>query len=319
MSGFSNPIANAAGTLVRAVMKSVDFVAGVAGWQITRDGSAEFNDGTFRGAVTITAPVTISSAQGEIDLDPTTAKIKVIAKGNNSEIDIDPNNVNPQITFLSPDHTNNSFINAVSNNGNNTSDLGLNGGAYTPPDGTPRRTRLWFRDSQDAATLECFKAATQKTKGGYAQVTSTAVFVGYRDDDATINDFLTFQNTRGNASISLPLGLFNENWQPLTLFNGWTNFGGGFTPASFRLNASPIQSLQIAGVLTKGNTADGTVIAILPPAYCPQTTHRVQIAVDILGGTRTPTLDIQPNGNISILGCTATNHITFDNMISIDL
>lgn len=49
MSGFSNPIANAAGTLVRNLMKSVNYVAGVAGWRISRDGSAEFSNVLIRG------------------------------------------------------------------------------------------------------------------------------------------------------------------------------------------------------------------------------------------------------------------------------
>lgn len=51
MSGFSNPVSNAAGTLVRAVLKSVNFVAGLVGWQISRDGDAEFNNVSVRGTV----------------------------------------------------------------------------------------------------------------------------------------------------------------------------------------------------------------------------------------------------------------------------
>jgi len=53
VSGFSNPVTNAAGTLVRAVMKSVNYVAGLAGWQISRNGDAEFNSATIRGDVII--------------------------------------------------------------------------------------------------------------------------------------------------------------------------------------------------------------------------------------------------------------------------
>lgn len=47
--GFSNPVANAIGTLVRNLMKSVNYIAGVSGWRISRDGSAEFSDVTIRG------------------------------------------------------------------------------------------------------------------------------------------------------------------------------------------------------------------------------------------------------------------------------
>lgn len=53
MSGFSNPVANAAGTLIRTVMKSINFLTGVSGWAIFKNGNAEFNGGTFRGDVVV--------------------------------------------------------------------------------------------------------------------------------------------------------------------------------------------------------------------------------------------------------------------------
>lgn len=54
--GFANPVVNAAGVLVRAVMKSVNYAAGLTGWQITRDGDAEFNDVTVRGEIYVSDP-----------------------------------------------------------------------------------------------------------------------------------------------------------------------------------------------------------------------------------------------------------------------
>jgi hypothetical protein len=49
--GFSNPVSNAIGTLVRKALQSFGFVAGVFGWQIQRNGNAEFNNVTIRGQV----------------------------------------------------------------------------------------------------------------------------------------------------------------------------------------------------------------------------------------------------------------------------
>lgn len=51
--GFNNPILGGDGGLVRATIKSPDYVPGVAGWAINKDGSAEFNDVIFRGSVVI--------------------------------------------------------------------------------------------------------------------------------------------------------------------------------------------------------------------------------------------------------------------------
>ncbi len=52
---FSDPIV-AGSTLIRPAIKSPDYVAGVSGWSINRDGSAEFNDVLVRGDITVTIP-----------------------------------------------------------------------------------------------------------------------------------------------------------------------------------------------------------------------------------------------------------------------
>lgn len=60
---FTSPVV-AGVQLVRNAIQSQNFVTGVAGWRIARDGSAEFNNGTFRGNV-IVGPT--SSAHVTID------------------------------------------------------------------------------------------------------------------------------------------------------------------------------------------------------------------------------------------------------------
>lgn len=46
---FGNPIVGGAGSLVRQSIHSPDYVAGVSGWTINKDGTAEFNSTTIRG------------------------------------------------------------------------------------------------------------------------------------------------------------------------------------------------------------------------------------------------------------------------------
>jgi len=50
---FSNSITGRGGALVRQSIHSPDYVPGVSGWTINRDGSSEFNNGVFRGSVDI--------------------------------------------------------------------------------------------------------------------------------------------------------------------------------------------------------------------------------------------------------------------------
>lgn len=49
---FVDPVANGS-TLVRQAIRSPNYVAGVSGWAINRDGSVDFNNGTFRGTLNV--------------------------------------------------------------------------------------------------------------------------------------------------------------------------------------------------------------------------------------------------------------------------
>lgn len=58
---FTSPVV-AGVQLVRNAIQSQNFVTGVSGWQISRNGNAEFNSGTFRGSLVIGSPGTGSGA-----------------------------------------------------------------------------------------------------------------------------------------------------------------------------------------------------------------------------------------------------------------
>lgn len=50
---FGNPILGGQGTLIRNAIKSPNYVPGVSGWSINKDGSAEFNDLVVRGSIIV--------------------------------------------------------------------------------------------------------------------------------------------------------------------------------------------------------------------------------------------------------------------------
>lgn len=50
---WSNPIVGGGNTLIRDSIHSPDYVAGISGWTINKDGSAEFNDVNVRGTFTV--------------------------------------------------------------------------------------------------------------------------------------------------------------------------------------------------------------------------------------------------------------------------
>lgn len=51
MLTFSNPVVGGV-ALVRPAIQSPGYVPGTDGWTANQDGSAEFNNGTFRGTLT---------------------------------------------------------------------------------------------------------------------------------------------------------------------------------------------------------------------------------------------------------------------------
>lgn len=69
MTGFAHDIAGGDGGLVIETVHSPNYVPGVSGWTINKDGSAEFNDITIRGGVlssTLTAGNTVVIDQNGI-------------------------------------------------------------------------------------------------------------------------------------------------------------------------------------------------------------------------------------------------------------
>jgi len=57
---FNNPIVGGT-TLIREAIKSPNYVPGVSGWSINKDGSAEFNDVTIRGSLIVDGDVTLDA------------------------------------------------------------------------------------------------------------------------------------------------------------------------------------------------------------------------------------------------------------------
>lgn len=50
---FTNEVIGTNGVLIRNWLQSQNYVPGTSGWQITKDGNAEFNNGTFRGSIEV--------------------------------------------------------------------------------------------------------------------------------------------------------------------------------------------------------------------------------------------------------------------------
>lgn len=90
-------------------------------------------------------------------------------------------------------------------------------------------------------------------------------------------------------------------WQDLPLANEWTPANGWQTP-QFRQQIDG--AVQCRGSATPGTLTDGTVLAILPPAYAPP----AQLEFRVGGGTATAAADlyVAADGTITIQAMTGT-------------
>lgn len=75
--GFGNAIVGGAAALIRAAIKSPNYSAGSAGWQVSKDGSAEFNNVTVRG--TINGTLYVLNSSGAFFYSPSEASGNLIA------------------------------------------------------------------------------------------------------------------------------------------------------------------------------------------------------------------------------------------------
>jgi len=181
---FSNPVAGGL-TLIRQALRSLGYAAGVSGWSINKDGSAEFSDATIRG--------------------------KVIATGTGgARIVIDPAGTTPEIDFLSPDGSNLAFVNLVSG-APSQAQLGINSGKYDPGDGVRRYFRLFAADNNIVAQV--IRESNQHNFGGFIQWVQHAITMAIQDTDG--GTFTRFQiNDDGSMTLTTDSGL------PVLLKNG---------------------------------------------------------------------------------------------------
>lgn len=89
---WDNPIAANDGSLIFPALKSPNYVAGVAGWQIARNGDVEFNDAVIRGS--------LIAGNGEIVLDDNGLRIN---DPSGSFVVIDPDGTRVDVQMNPPD------------------------------------------------------------------------------------------------------------------------------------------------------------------------------------------------------------------------
>lgn len=98
-----------------------------------------------------------------------------------------------------------------------------------------------------------------------------------------------------DGSVYTSGGIVNEARKEVTLLNNWTNYGVGYTPASFWKDANGV--VHLTGLIKNGTVANRTVLFTLPAGYRP---FELEIQTAQNGNSALRRINIMNNGNVTI-------------------
>lgn len=324
---FSNEITGGQGTLVRPAIKSPDYSPGISGWSINKDGSAEFNNLTFRG--TFRGNGVIINAAGFFLYSGTPAAGNMI--GSWAPADGTDEFGNPYVAGLSlydADQNLNNFLggpdNAIWNQagfpdgewvamtvGNFVMGVG------SPTDGINLGTAgllgvlgvgfgsVWQSPSDPPGgtyTENAFVRLMAGTPGGGQGTVNEPVMQmdgGISVQDAVVKYTSTFDiPSWRNVPEVWHTPVYGTNWLGSTTFNTSTNWG----TLQYRKDAQ--DNLHICGAFKANTTAPGATVFNLPAGYRPLKQWGVFCQRNNAGTLSSGNLAVSPSGNVILLTAT---------------
>lgn len=261
-TGFSSPIAGSGGSLTIPRIKSPDYVAGSAGWTINKDGSAEFNNGTFRGPLAVgpaspaARTVFVSGADVPAELQNYYTNVYSVARPV------------AQAELMYVNATDYFYIANLAGTVGSTFNIVVSGFAVGG-------TTVLQYDQQNYSPVTGSLAALVGTEQRIAYTMGST-------GRATANSEFFKLNTSVTANLNGPVltngvnvydpstGNTAETWHSFAYAGGagWNDNPAG-QPVQYRLVPSPSNCVQFRGESIPGTLADGTVIGTLPVGYRP--------------------------------------------------
>lgn len=327
MSGFSNPIVGGVGTLVRTFIKSFNYVAGVAGWIIQKNGHAEFNDITVRGTVDVIgadgseiaiqalsgfAAITLYPSPGQPVFQPGVIDALVGSAFNAGELLLQSpaqtgvGGFLSTLTLRSDDSVgggpNSAQIELGAPGAGAVINLNVGLGQVNIDGIVAGNGPLFIIRGAGANT--CFNANITGDSAGRWIARADGHLLWGPGNAAT--DATLYRHAAGSALVADDIrwnnGGAGETFHTLTYQNGWTDFGGAFQTGKYKRVAAPNNSILLVGVIAPGTKVDGTIVANLPVGYRPATnTVRFPVAQDGTVATN-QRMDLDTAGNLKIQG-----------------
>lgn len=293
-SGFGNPPVGNQGIIQRPVFMSDNYVAGVSGWAIFRNGNVEFNSGTFRGTVTggafqgtdfIINPAGIFFYNGTPALGNLVFSVAPVAGTDpygNVYGTINTVGVSGQVQMqLSDDGFGNGRLNFLISGYNNAGLYGGTNGAYAfEAMYGPSRTAVGHRDYVQLSLFSSDGSSSANAEIVYYDDTGTGheyLYVDYTG--ANIQACSVLLATKPGTGTSATNPAQAEGWNGLTCLGTWTLVKGPY----YRLmpGGQTVQMFAAATTTAFTGTQQLSVTGALAAGYRPITTWN-------MGGTGIP-------------------------------
>jgi hypothetical protein len=288
--GCRNPIVGGGGALVYPSIHSPNFLTGISGWTVKKDGSAEFDNLTIRGTFNGTDFILNNAGMFFYSSAPAAGNlIASIAAVNGTD-------------GFGNIYFGGGFCAYSGNTAGSVYSLMKSGNLF-----------MGLVSDAGAGSIGSINALTSPSQ---MQLASPAPFA-VTDDIVLATGQYLFAATDSQ-------GRTKETWHAMPLAAQWANAGAGFTQCQYRLVGSPPKLVEIIGTPTF--TANGTtglisgaaVSTALPAAYRPANLGG-PVTMAITGGTgstisagKTPDIRVTTGGVVTVNGvtCAVTNGLT---------
>jgi hypothetical protein len=316
MSGFADSVLGGAQKLIRKAIQSPNYVAGTTGWTINKDGTVEFNNGTFRGTVTAGTfqgtNFVINSAGAFFYSGTPAAGNLVVAIASTAGTDPYGNGYGVGITLLDT-------LNPAAHRTLNLLDTDLVWFATQYIFGPQINTILASTNAQSPGlvlsggtndnTLLSFVTGQLSLYGGSADGTATAWNqIGGVDDNTgvlqriltqVIGQLVATSPTATPGTTRATAGM--ETWHTPAMGSGWATgpFSGGYLAIRYRIDTQ--DNLVIQGSCHTTSATPAATLFTLPAGWRPVAPWRGPGAVENNSGTPTVEfVDVATTGAVTL-------------------
>jgi hypothetical protein len=293
VTGFQHDIAGGSGNLVVTSLQSPNFVSGSAGWQVAKNGNAEFNNVTVRG--TFAGTNWIENASGSFYYSGTPAANLLIQSESNTQ---------------GQDGFGNYFLSG------NTVYVPAGGGGYIAVQNSAGAVNFYFASVMVSVTNPWTGLGNIAPFNGtpnLLQITpgpNAGDYIGLAGPVKVTGGF----HYSGQIVAYAPSTTTDETWHAMSLLNSWAAGSAPNVQPKYRLTA--FNEVEVIGTIAGGSATAATFFT-LPAGYRPASQQMIP-AQSTAATAGNYFIQCGNSGSMSVQGPSITGTYVFHGFISLD-